>query len=161
MQSYISHPRGTVFYHLIKFLSSKSCPIHLLRKISEIIENMIFSLILVLQEIWYFCQLPKIKRIWYLRWTFSLKCCFSCKHFLLCKWSLWIYLYSLQHLGGLSGSGWIFVNEYFFPYCLCQKANQNFLNTAFFSVLLIWCDFYIHKCLSFSCKTFKNWLSIL
>ena len=67
MQSYISHPRGTVFYHLINFLSSKSCPIHLLRKISEIIENMIFSLIFVLQEIWYFRQLRNIKKIKYLR----------------------------------------------------------------------------------------------
>ena len=61
MQSYISHPRGTVFYHLINFLSSKSCPIHLLRKISEIIEN-IFSLIFILQEI-YFRQLRNIKKI--------------------------------------------------------------------------------------------------
>ena len=51
MQFYISHPCGTVFYHLINYLSSKSCPIDLLRKISEIIENMIFSLIFVLQEI--------------------------------------------------------------------------------------------------------------
>ena len=78
MQSYISHPRGTVFYHLINFLSSKSCPIHLLRKISEIIENMIFSLIFVLQEIWYFRQLRKMKKIWHLRWAFLRKCCFSC-----------------------------------------------------------------------------------
>ena len=45
MQSYISHPCGTVFYHVINFLSLKSCPIHFFRKISEIIENMIFSLI--------------------------------------------------------------------------------------------------------------------
>ena len=43
MQSYISHPRGTVFYHSIIFLSSKSCPVHLLREISKIIENMTFS----------------------------------------------------------------------------------------------------------------------
>ena len=42
MQSYISRPFGTVFYHLINYLSSKSCSIDLLRKISEIIEN-IFS----------------------------------------------------------------------------------------------------------------------
>ena len=78
MQSYISHhPRGTVFYHLINYLSSKSCPIDLLRKISEIIENMIFSLIFVLREIWYFRQLRKIKKIWYLRWAFLWKCCFS------------------------------------------------------------------------------------
>ena len=40
MQSYIFHPRGTVFYHLINCLSSKSCPIDMLRKISEIMENM-------------------------------------------------------------------------------------------------------------------------
>ena len=50
MQSYISHPRGTVFYHLISFSSSKPCPIHLLRKIAEIIENMIFSLIFVTEN---------------------------------------------------------------------------------------------------------------
>ena len=50
MQSYIFHPRGTVFYHLINYLSSKSCPIDMLRKISEIIENMIFSLISVLRK---------------------------------------------------------------------------------------------------------------
>ena len=62
MQFYISHPRGTVFYNLISFLSSKPCPIHLLRKISEIVrkydilfnfrftENMIFSSIAENQE---------------------------------------------------------------------------------------------------------------
>ena len=42
MQSCISHPRGTVFYHLINFLS-KSYLIDLLRNISEIVENNIFS----------------------------------------------------------------------------------------------------------------------
>ena len=79
MQSYISHhARGTVFYHLINYLSSKSCPIDLLRKILEIIGNMIFSLIFVLRKIWYFRQLRKIKKIWYLRWAFLQKCCFSC-----------------------------------------------------------------------------------
>ena len=78
MQSYSSGPRGTVVYHLINFLLSKSCPIHLLQKISGIKENMIFSLIFVLQEIWYFRQLRKIKKIWYLRWAFLRKCCFSC-----------------------------------------------------------------------------------
>ena len=57
---------------------SLSCSIDLLRKISEIIENMIFSLIFVLREIWYFRQLRKIKKIWYLRWAFLRKCCFSC-----------------------------------------------------------------------------------
>ena len=77
MQSYISRPRGTVFYHLINYLSSKSCPIHLLRKISEIIENMIFSFIFVLQKIWYFHKLQKIKKMWYLRWAFLRKSCFS------------------------------------------------------------------------------------
>ena len=52
MQSYISHhPRGTVFYHLINYLSSKSSPIDVLRKISEIGENMIFSLIFLLREL--------------------------------------------------------------------------------------------------------------
>ena len=38
----MSRPRGTVFCRLINFLSSKSSPIHLLRKISEIIENIFF-----------------------------------------------------------------------------------------------------------------------
>ena len=42
MQSDISHTGGKVFYNLINFLLSKSFPIDLLRKISEIIENMIF-----------------------------------------------------------------------------------------------------------------------
>ena len=79
MQSYIfHHPRGTVFYHLINYLSSTSCAIDLFWKISEIIENIIFSLIFVLQEIWYFRQLRKIKKIWYLRWAFLRKCCFLC-----------------------------------------------------------------------------------
>ena len=63
MQSYISHPRGIVFYHLINYLSSKFSPIDLLGKISEIIENMIFSLLFVLREIWDFRQLRKIKKI--------------------------------------------------------------------------------------------------
>ena len=62
MQSYISQSRVTVFYHLINYLS-KSCPIDLLRKISEIIENMVFPLIFVLREIRYFRQLRKIKKI--------------------------------------------------------------------------------------------------
>ena len=53
MQSYISHRCGRVFYPLIFFLSffALSCFIDLLRKISEIIENMIFSLIFVLRKI--------------------------------------------------------------------------------------------------------------
>ena len=63
MQPYISHPRGTVFYHLINYLSSKTGAIDLLRKRSEIIENMIFSLIFVLRKIRYFRQLRKIKKI--------------------------------------------------------------------------------------------------
>ena len=46
MQSYISHPCGTVFYHSISFILSKTCPIDLLQKISQVTENMIFSLIL-------------------------------------------------------------------------------------------------------------------
>ena len=50
MQPYSSHPHATVFYHLINVLSSKSCPIGLLWKISEIIENMIFSSIVENQE---------------------------------------------------------------------------------------------------------------
>ena len=62
MQSYISHARVTVFYHLINFLSSKSCPIYLLRKILEIIENIIFSLIFVLQEISYFVNCGKSRK---------------------------------------------------------------------------------------------------
>ena len=41
----MSHLGGTVFYHLINFLLPKSCPIDLLQKMSEIIENMIFTLI--------------------------------------------------------------------------------------------------------------------
>ena len=84
MQPYSSHPRATVFYHLINVLSSKSCPIGLLWKISEIIEN-IFSSIFVLRKIWYFRQLWKIKKIWYLRWAFLRKYCFSCSVFLLHK----------------------------------------------------------------------------
>ena len=50
MQSFISHRRETVFYHLFNFFLSKSCPINLLWKISEIIENMIFFLIFVFRE---------------------------------------------------------------------------------------------------------------
>ena len=50
-ESYIFHPRGTVFYHLINYLSPKSCSMDLLQKISKIIENMIFSVIFVLRGI--------------------------------------------------------------------------------------------------------------
>ena len=50
MQSCIFHPHGSVFYHLINYLSWKSCPIDMLWKIPEIIENMIFSLIFVLRK---------------------------------------------------------------------------------------------------------------
>ena len=39
---------------------------------------MIFSLIFVLRKIWYFRQMRKITKIWYLRWAFLQKCCFSC-----------------------------------------------------------------------------------
>ena len=80
MQSYISHRCGRVFYPLIFFLSffTLSCFIDLLRKISEIIENMIFSLIFVLRKIWNFRQMQKITKIWYLRWAFLRKWCFSC-----------------------------------------------------------------------------------
>ena len=79
MQSYISHRRGRVFNPLIFFsFLSLSCFIDLLRKISEIIENMIFSLIFVLRKMWYFRQLRKITKIWYLHWAFLRKYCFSC-----------------------------------------------------------------------------------
>ena len=78
MQSYSSHPFGTVFYHLMNVLSSKFCPTGLLRKISEIIENMIFSLICVWRKIWNFRQLRKIKKIWYYSRAFLPKCSFSC-----------------------------------------------------------------------------------
>ena len=79
MQSYISHRHGTVFNLLIIFFSffSLPCFIDLLRKISEIIENMAFSLIFVLRKMWYFRLLRKITKIWYLRWAFLRKCCFS------------------------------------------------------------------------------------
>ena len=60
-----------------QFLSSKSCPNDLFPKTSKIIENTIFSLIFDLQEIWYFRQLRKIKKIC-LRWAFLWKYCFSC-----------------------------------------------------------------------------------
>ena len=38
---------------------------------------MVFSLIFVLRKIWYFRQLRKITKIWYLRWAFLQKYCFS------------------------------------------------------------------------------------
>ena len=66
MQSYISHLPGTVFNALIIFLSL-SCSIDLFWKLSEIVENMIFSLIFVLRKIWYLRHLRKIKKIWYSR----------------------------------------------------------------------------------------------
>ena len=37
---------------------------------------MIFSLIFILQTIWYFRQLRKIQKKWYLRWAFLRKCFF-------------------------------------------------------------------------------------
>ena len=62
IQSYISHPRGTVFYHLINFLSSKSCPIQSLRKISEIIETMIFTLS-IFTKMLFFMQCWRLRAI--------------------------------------------------------------------------------------------------
>ena len=50
----------------------------MLQKISEIIENIIFSLIFVLRKIWYFRQMREITKIWHLRGAFWRKCCFSC-----------------------------------------------------------------------------------
>ena len=81
MQSYISHRRGRLFNPLIFVFSflSLSCFIDLLRKISEIIENMIFSLIFALRKIWYFRQMREITKIRYLRSAFLRKCCFSCR----------------------------------------------------------------------------------
>ena len=81
MQSYISHLRGTVFYYLTNFLSSKSSSIHLLQKISEIIENVIFSLISNLQEIWYFVSCGKSRKYDIYVERFYEKCCFSCSVF--------------------------------------------------------------------------------
>ena len=65
MQSYISHRRGRVFNPLIFFFSllTLSCFIDLLRKMSEIIENMIFSSIFVLRKIRYFRQMRKLTKI--------------------------------------------------------------------------------------------------
>ena len=65
MQSYISHRRGRVFNPLIFFFSllRLSCFIDLLRKMSEIIENMIFSSIFVLRKIRYFRQMRKLTKI--------------------------------------------------------------------------------------------------
>ena len=58
MQSYIFHPHGTFFNKVFNpliifffFFSPLSCFIDLLQKMSEIIENMIFSLIFVLRKI--------------------------------------------------------------------------------------------------------------
>ena len=95
MQSYSSHPRATVFYHLVNVLSSKSCPIGLLWKISEIIENMIFSLIFLLGKIWYFRQLWKINKIWYLGWAFLGKFCFSCSINCPSSWRAALLFFSL------------------------------------------------------------------
>ena len=79
MQSYISHRRGRVFNPLILFFFFvNTCVIDLLRKILEIIEKMIFSLIFILRKIWYFRQMRQITKIWYSRSTFLQKCCFSC-----------------------------------------------------------------------------------
>ena len=79
MQSYISHRRGRVFNPLILFFFFvNTCVIDLLRKILEIIEKMIFSLIFILRKIWYFRQMRQITKIWYLRSAFLQKCCFSC-----------------------------------------------------------------------------------
>ena len=71
MQSYSSYPRGTVFDHLINVLSSKSSPTGLLRKISEIIENMIFSLIAENQENMIFRLSVFTKMLFFMQW-FSL-----------------------------------------------------------------------------------------
>ena len=88
-----------VFNHLFFFsFPSLSCFIDLLQKISEIIENMIFSLIFVFWKIWYFCQMRKITKIWYLRWAFSQECCFSCslKHSYSCRVCLKIHSWSVS-----------------------------------------------------------------
>ena len=61
MQPYIFHQRGTVFYYLIFFFFSKSCFIDLLRKISEIIENIFFNNFRFTENM-IFHQLRKIKK---------------------------------------------------------------------------------------------------
>ena len=61
-----------------QFFLSTSCHFDLLWKILEIIENVIFSLVFVLRKIWYFSQLRKMQKIWYLGWTFFRKWCLSC-----------------------------------------------------------------------------------
>ena len=73
---YLSSAWYSIF-SFIQFFIIKIFPYWFLTKSIEIIENMIFSLLLVLQKIWYFRQLRKIKKI-YLRWAFLQKYCFSC-----------------------------------------------------------------------------------
>ena len=72
MQSNISHPRGTVFYHKINFFYKNLA----LLIIGNYKKNIIFSLIFVLRTMWYFRQLREIQKKWYLRWAFLRKCFF-------------------------------------------------------------------------------------
>ena len=69
MQSNISHPRGTVFYHKINFFY-KNLAILIIGNYKK---KIIFSLIFVLRTMWYFRQLREIQKKWYLRWAFLLK----------------------------------------------------------------------------------------
>ena len=72
-----------------RYLSSAQCSILLFKQLFIIellpywfvvknIKNYRKYDVLVSREIWYFRQLRKIKKIWYLRWAFLRKCCFSC-----------------------------------------------------------------------------------
>ena len=74
MQSYISHPSGTVFNPLINFVIILLYWFVTKHVEMKIIENVIFYLSSVLLKTWYFRQLRKMG---YLRWAFLRICCFS------------------------------------------------------------------------------------
>ena len=74
MQSYISHPSGTVFNPLINFVIILLYWFVTKHVEMKIIENVIIYLSSVLLKTWYFRQLRKM---WYLRWAFLRICCFS------------------------------------------------------------------------------------
>ena len=103
--------------------------------------NMTFSLTFVLRKIWYFRQLRKIQKIWYLRWTFFRKCCFSCSVVIYnCStvmlfplfeiwknilWNWWVACFTARPIDWCDISGWslwihfLFYRVFFFSRKLC------------------------------------------
>ena len=159
IQPYISHPRGTIFYHLINFFFSKSCPIDLLRKLLKIIETMIFSLFFVLRKTWYFRQLWKIKKIWSLLSAFIWKCCFSCSVGHKPFWCSLTLLFSPNFM-----SPFFLSFSFFLFFCFMEPPKFFLVSYFYFCYPLINCWYFCFSCVPINfdwLANFWRWTTLI